>query len=237
MTICVYFLHFYDLILTKESHFYTTMKIISPAQCRGARAILDISRGQLSELSSVSEGAIGKFETGSAETRLHLVNQMRTALEASGIEFLDDNGVREQQSNIRVYEGRAIHRQLLDEIYNDLKEQGGEILIKGLTEQVWQSGDDEAFLGNHLKRLKEASVTERILVSEEDNIFVAPKHWYRQIPAEYFSPHTQWIFNNKVAMVLWGDIETLTIIENAALFQAETRMFNCVWDKVARTVT
>ena len=50
---------------------------------------------------------------------------------------------------------------------------------------------------------------------------------HRQIPERYFSPHTQWMFNGKVAMVTWGDIETLTIIENKALFQAETRMFDC----------
>ena len=213
------------------------MKIISPMQCRAARAILDITRADLAELSSMSTAAIGGFETGTTvDPRVASINLMRIALESSGVEFLDDDGVRKKRDHVRVYEGRLIHRQLLNEIYNDLKETGGEILIRGLTEQKWQSGDAEAFLNHHLDRLKSADITERILISEQDDIFKAPLHWYRKIPKEYFSPHTQWIFNNKVAMVAWGDIETLTIVESKALFHAETRMFNCVWDNVAKVI-
>ncbi|WP_425088864.1 helix-turn-helix domain-containing protein [Stappia sp.] len=212
------------------------MKLISPSQCRAARAILNFTRADLADLSGISAAAIGAFETEATEARLASISRLRTAFEAKGVEFLDDDGVRRKRSNIRVYEGRAIHRQLLDEIYADLKDKGGEILIRGLTERKWESGDNEAFLDNHLARLKEAGVTERILVSEDDTVFVAPRHWYRKIPSAYFAPHTQWIFNGKVAMVEWGDIETLTIIENRALFNAEVRLFNCVWENVARTI-
>ncbi len=210
------------------------MKIISPMQSRAARALINISRSDLADLSSLSAAAIGGFETGTTEPRIASLNLMRIALEAAGVEFLDEDGVRLKRDQIRTYEGRAIHRQLLDEIYNDLKDKGGEILIRGLTEKKWRSGDDEAFLGNHLTRLQQAGITERILVSDRDDVFVAPRHWYRQVPEEYFSPHTQWMFNGKVAMVAWGDVETLTIIESKALFHAEARMFNCVWDNVAK---
>jgi len=212
------------------------MKIISPMQCRAARAILNLTRSDLAELSSMSTAAIGGFETETTEPRAASVNLMRIALEAGGVEFLDDDGVRMKRNQIRVYEGTSIHRQLLDEIYNDLKDKGGEILIRGLTEKKWKSGDDESFLNNHLARLQQAGITERILLSDQDNVFVAPKHWYRQVSEKYFSPHTQWLFDGKVAMVAWGDIETLTIIENKALFHAESRMFNCVWDNVAKAV-
>jgi transcriptional regulator with XRE-family HTH domain len=212
------------------------MKIITDMQCRAARALLNISREELSKISAVSATAIGSFETGAVEARVKSNNQISSALEAAGVEFIDNDGVRLRRDNIRSYQGKAIHRQLLDEIYADLKPAGGEILIKGMTERKWTNGDDEKFLDNHLKRLKEAGITERILLSDKDNVFIAPLHWYRQIPDRYFSPHTQWIFNGKVAMVTWGDIESLTIIENQMLFQSETKSFNCIWENVATTV-
>jgi transcriptional regulator with XRE-family HTH domain len=212
------------------------MKIISPLQCRAGRAILNMTRHDLAELSSVSAGMIGTFETENGEPRLHNLEMLRLALESAGVEFLDNDGVRVRRDSIRTYEGKNIHRQLLDEIYHDLRDIGGEILIKGLTEKEWESADDKAFLTNHLDRLMKANVTERILISEEDNIFVAPKHWYRQIPNKYFALHTQWMFHNKIATVTWGDIEKLIIIESPSLYISEVRTFNCIWDNVAKGV-
>lgn len=212
------------------------MKIISPLQSRAARAVLNLSRSELATLSGVAAATIGTFETENAETRSNSISQLRIALESAGIEFLDADGVRLRGDNIRTYEGKNVHRMLLDEVYHDLKEAGGEILLKGVTEKKWDHSDNEAFLKHHLDRLMKANITERILVSDEDNTFVAPKHWYRQIPARYFSLHTQWIFKNKVAMVNWGDVEKLIIIESPLLFNSEMRTFNCIWDNVAKAV-
>ena len=212
------------------------MNIITPLQCRAARAILNLSRADLAEISKVAAATIGSFETEATESRANIISQLRLALESVGIEFLDSDGVRLRRDSIRTYEGVAINRRLLDEIYQDMKDEGGEILIMNLTEQKWSKGDDESFLNNHLERLKKANITERILCSEDDNNFVAPKHWYRQIPSKYFSTQTKWIFKDKVAMVTWGDVEKLIIIESPTLFISETKTFNCLWHEVAKTV-
>lgn len=212
------------------------MKSISPKQCRAARALVDITRAELAEASTVSPAAIGGFETEATEPRSTSIELLRTALEAKGIEFLDDDGVRMRRNTIRTYRGKKVHRQLLDEIYADLKECGGEILIKGLRERQWDDGDDKAFLENHLNRLMQANITERMLVAEDADFFAAPMHWYRKIPNKYFTPHTMWIFKDKVAMVSWGDIETLTIIEDKSLYRSEALLFNCVWENAAISI-
>lgn len=212
------------------------MDTISPKQCRAARALLDISRADLSEISTVSSAAIGGFETEATEPRSASIALIRAALEGKSIEFLDEDGVRMRRNTIRTYRGNKAHRQLLDEIYADHKSEGGEILIKGVRERQWEDGDDKAFLENHLNRLKQADITERMLVAEDADFFAAPRHWYRKIPNKYFTPHTMWIFKNKIAMVSWGDIETLTIIEDKSLYRAETLLFNCVWENVATSI-
>ena len=211
------------------------MKVISPSQCRAARALLnDMKRSELAELSGVSTGTIGGFETEKSEPRVSAIKQMRLALEGAGAEFIDSDGVRARRDHVRSYEGKNIHRFLLDEIYHDLKDTGGEVLIKGLDENRWSSGDDKAFLEHHIDRLVAANVTERLLICETDKVIATHKHWYKTIPAEYFAAHTQWLFADKVGMVTWGDVEKQIIIESRSLYDAETRAFNCIWDKVGK---
>ncbi len=212
------------------------MVYITPLQCRAARAILNISRNDLADVSGVAASTIGAFETEASQPRGAMVTQLKLALEAQGISFLDEDGVRLRSDDVRVYEGAAIHRQLLDEIYHDLKDTGGEILIKGLAEQKWQAPDDAAFLNTHLDRLMKAGITERLLIAQSDTIYVAPRHWYRKIPDKYFTPHTQWIYGHKVAIITWGDIERLVILDSPAFALAETKLFDCLWHETAELV-
>jgi len=69
---------------------------ISPAQCRAARGLLDITQDQLAALSGISKRAIGNFEAG--ETRLMHANMqlLRATLERVGVEVIDGErpGVR-----------------------------------------------------------------------------------------------------------------------------------------------
>jgi transcriptional regulator with XRE-family HTH domain len=63
--------------------------MIGAAQIRAARALLDLSQAQLSELASVSATSIKRLEAasevrGAAET----VWKVQTALEKAGIEFI-----------------------------------------------------------------------------------------------------------------------------------------------------
>ena len=206
------------------------MKLITPLQCKAGRIVADLSQDQLAELSGISKAAIQKFEKGDGDPRQSTIANLCIALESQGVEFLDGEGVRPKTGNIREFTGEKAHRQLLDEIYHDMKEAGGEILIKGVDEFKWDSGDDKAFLDNHISRLLKANVTERLLVSDKFPFTATHNHWYRKIPSKYFSSHTQWIWAGKVAMVTWGTPEKITVIENKQLFESECKQFNFIWD-------
>lgn len=65
---------------------------ISAAQCRAARALLNLTQDQLAKNAQVARATIADFERN---TRFPIGNNMvsiMSALEAAGIEFLDDNG-------------------------------------------------------------------------------------------------------------------------------------------------
>ena len=69
-----------------------TKNAITSAQSRAARGLLDWSRDQLSDSSGVAKRTIARFEAADGETRETTLAAMRTALEAAGVEFIEENG-------------------------------------------------------------------------------------------------------------------------------------------------
>jgi len=67
-------------------------RMMTPAQCRAARGLLDWSQHQLAESAHVGNTTICNFESGKATPRTAKVDVMRRALKAGGVIFLDGDG-------------------------------------------------------------------------------------------------------------------------------------------------
>jgi DNA-binding transcriptional regulator YiaG len=65
---------------------------ISPAQCRAARAPLDMERADLARLAVVSRDVVADFENGGRALSENNLAAIRAALEAHGVIFIDENG-------------------------------------------------------------------------------------------------------------------------------------------------
>jgi hypothetical protein len=78
--------------------------IFLPVQCRMARAALDWGIRELANAAKVSADTVARFERGD-ELKERTVEAIRFALEAGGIEFIDDDGdcpgVRVKKRKIR----------------------------------------------------------------------------------------------------------------------------------------
>ena len=66
--------------------------MISPAQCRAARGLLDWSQQDLAREAEVGIVTIRQLEAGSNQPRRATLVVIRHALEAAGVEFIDENG-------------------------------------------------------------------------------------------------------------------------------------------------
>ena len=67
---------------------------ISPAQCRAARALIEMDHADLARLAVVPRDAIVDFENGSRTPAAESLAAIRQALEAAGVIFIDENGER-----------------------------------------------------------------------------------------------------------------------------------------------
>ena len=66
--------------------------MLTPEQCRAARALLDWSQGDLADQAGVGIVTVRQLEAGAHDPRRATLNVIRRALESAGVEFIDENG-------------------------------------------------------------------------------------------------------------------------------------------------
>jgi predicted transcriptional regulator len=66
--------------------------MITPEQCRAARGLLDWGQQDLAEKAAVGVVTVRQFEARANEPRRSTLNVIRQALEAAGVEFIEENG-------------------------------------------------------------------------------------------------------------------------------------------------
>jgi transcriptional regulator with XRE-family HTH domain len=66
--------------------------MMTPAQCRAARALVNWSQQQLAEAATIGNATIRNFESGNSAPQHSTLDVLRRALEAAGVIFVDENG-------------------------------------------------------------------------------------------------------------------------------------------------
>jgi transcriptional regulator with XRE-family HTH domain len=66
---------------------------LSPAQCRAARALLDIDQATLARRAVVSRDTVADFEAGIRHPSKNNLAAILIALELAGVMFLEEDGV------------------------------------------------------------------------------------------------------------------------------------------------
>ena len=67
-------------------------EMISPAQCRAARGLLDWSQQELAKKAGVGVVTVRQLEAGTHQPRRATLEVVRRCLESCGVEFIDENG-------------------------------------------------------------------------------------------------------------------------------------------------
>jgi transcriptional regulator with XRE-family HTH domain len=71
----------------------TMNSTITPAQCRAARGLIELTQAELAEAADVSVEALRDFEAGRGQQNRSQIEAIRTAIESAGLEFTGE-GVR-----------------------------------------------------------------------------------------------------------------------------------------------
>ncbi len=198
-------------------------------QIRAARALIGWSQGDLAEHAGLSQTGIARIENGSNQPNSTTLEKIVSAFDDVGIIFIL-GGVQKAQDTLTILDGEDSLRKLQDDIYHTLKINKGEVLLLGVNEIMANEKENYEYTKMHIKRLKDAGISERILIKEGKKEFIAPKSWYRTIPQEYFSPHTVFIYDEKIALALRTPHNKVLILENIFFSDSIKSFFNMLWD-------
>ena len=78
--------------LLKSVRFGMLVRMITRAQCRAARALLEWNQQELARKASVGIVTVHQFESGVSQPRRATLDVIRRAFESAGVEFIDENG-------------------------------------------------------------------------------------------------------------------------------------------------
>jgi transcriptional regulator with XRE-family HTH domain len=84
----------------------TDRHVLTAAQCRAARALLDWSRKDLAERAGISIGTVFAFESAAADTKTSTVLKLQKTLAQAGIEFIDEHEGKGEGVRFRIPKGR-----------------------------------------------------------------------------------------------------------------------------------
>jgi DNA-binding XRE family transcriptional regulator len=104
------------------------MYSVNAQQVKAARALLDWKQEDLAAAAELSLTAIRSFEAGYAP-RISTTIEICKAIENAGIEFLEDDGVKRRNPELRLFRGTDGCDQFFDSIHRTINKQGGDVLI------------------------------------------------------------------------------------------------------------
>ncbi len=198
------------------------MDLISPEQCRAARALLDWSQPELAAKCNMHVQTISSFEkaTGSP-TRNTLLRIFEIFLRA-GIEFLPNNGVAMSKDKFYISEG---YLAILEDCLNSLQP-GDEILSHCADDRRSTEEVNRKFEELHAKGIIMRATT--CAANDKRRPFRA----YKILPDDYFNTSQLILtYGDKIVMHLDGGKENYRFltIKNKTLADVMSRQFEYWW--------
>lgn len=207
---------------------------LSAAQVRMARALLGVSREDMEAATGVVKQTLLRVENDVVKPRDDTMEALLRYFTNMGIEFGPNDSVSRRQTNIRRFSGTHAITDLLEDVYETVKDTGGDICISSCDEDLVEK---HYVVRGERHSVRMARIADKIrcraLLKEGDYNFPYTTYVeYRWLPTQYFKPNTFYLYNNKLGLIEYkGSVCEVTIIESAQLAMAFRDFFEIAWDR------
>ncbi len=210
------------------------MRIITSAQCRAARALLNWSQPELAKHCDMHVQTISNFEHDNGSPTKNTLLTIQQVIENAGIELLDNNGVREVRDQLRIFTGEHGFREFYNDIYETLiKRKWTEItLYNGVSHLVKNTLGNE-FFTMHVERMVPIKNTFRFRVIVEEGDIGARYCIYKRCPSDRFKSKTIYTYGTKVALVDFNDPVNVMLFDQPEFVETQLLFFDLAWDHMA----
>jgi len=208
--------------------------MISIAQIRAARALLNWNQEVMAKAAGISKPAIANIERGKVMPRVETLQVIQKTLENAGIEFTDGSGVRLRGEilEVQIFDGNNAIFRLWEDMQQTLSH-GGVRLISGVDERIFDKVAGKERFRQVLEKFAKTGITSRILALHGDQYFVEPVSHYRWVSKALFSQVPYFIYADKYAILLTEPQQRVVLIENATIADSYRKQFNAIWDQAS----
>jgi hypothetical protein len=205
------------------------MRLTGP-QIAAAISLARMTRLAVSKEAHVGPNTLDKIINETTNCRDGTLQKIRAVLERRGIEFLPADGIRRKEQSVTMYTGKTCLQDLLLDVYKTLGGEGGELLIAHLDEGQALKSLKADFLNDQIQKRKEANITCRALVRENDPNLIPPYDSYRAIPDASFSPYPFYIYGPKLALLSWKPSARVIIVDDQRWADSASKLFDLAWN-------
>ena len=207
-------------------------------QIRAARALIGWSQGELAQESGLSQTGIARIENGTNQPNSSTIGKITSAFDRADVEFIGETGVKKRVGEVRTLRGADGFRAFMDDVFETVRHQGGEICVFNVDEKNWIKWMGQENYDRHAQRMKsiDTPYNFKIIVEENDWFFIANEvAEYRWFPKELFDKQSFYAYGNKLAFLNFTDSDVQVMILEQSKFSDGFRvLFNVAWNNVAK---
>lgn len=214
------------------------MKIITPSQCRAARALLNWGQPELGQRCSIHKQTISNFESERSTPSKGTLEKIIDVFELAGVEFIK-GGARERD-HVTTLTGRDGFSAFLDDVYQTATQNGSkktpcEIYLSNVIHDNWIKWMGAEKWKKHIKRMTDNKdiMDVRIIVKEGDNNFPAESYsQYKWFPAPLFNDKSFYSYHDKLAFLNFEkDDVKITIMRQFEFAEGYRTLFEIAWNQ------
>lgn len=203
----------------------------TPAQIRAARGLLGWQQADLAKHCGISRTSIAHIENGHTQPSQTNLEKIMQVFWDAGLIFIEEEGLKRRSETIEILEGNEGIIRFFDNVYEHISAYGGEILVSGVDEQMFDEAQGET-AEPHIKRMEALkNYTCKVIIREsDDNPSAVSYAEYRKVPDEMFSNVPFYLYGEKLAIILWGEVKHKVIVHSdRELTEAYRKQFYFVW--------
>ncbi len=212
------------------------MKIITPSQCRAARALLNWSQPELAKRARMNKQTISNFESEKSTPSRTSLEKLSRTLENGGVVFTEDDGVKRALGLFQItLEGEDGVRAFFDDVYETTKETQKEILIfNGLPTELMKAAGEEWYQ-NHAARMQKLNIVSKNILKEgEKNLIGKSFASYKWVPKEFFRSKMIYVYGDKFAFMSFDPEILIKITKEPDIADSLRILINLACENVAR---
>jgi len=205
--------------------------MITAAQLRAARGLLDWTRSELAKASGLSAETIKNIEHGVYAPQESTIAAIVNAFSDHDVELTDNNGVQLAKSVVQTYIGNEGFRRFNDDFYNVVASTDTPACINGVNDELFTKalGDYAQIHFARMAKLNGKRI--RAMAREGDSFFPATSYIdYRWLPSGMVGTVPFCVYGDKLGIIIFSEKEPrVVVIKSKIVSQAYYEQFDALW--------